>query len=189
MYIYTHTHTYIYMYIYTHTHTYIYMYIYTHTHTYIYMYIYTHTHTYIYMYIYIHTHVYICIYTHMYIHTHTHTHTYIYIHIHTHTVEPMLSKNMKGNLNSTIKITDDSQVKNKSNFFPDKNNNNELSTFFEKLWDINLREKLHKTTYHRNKDKLWKYTRKQNIIIKEMDNESVVVILEKKNPRNTKKWI
>ena len=40
--------------------------------------------------------------------------------------------------------TDDSLVKNKSKFFPDKNNNGELNTFFEKFWSINLKEKNNK---------------------------------------------
>ena len=49
--------------------------------------------------------------------------------------------------------TDNSQVKNKSNFFPDKDNNSELNTFFKNLWNISLKEK---TTYNNlssNKDK------------------------------------
>ena len=33
---------------------------------------------------------------------------------------------------------------NKTKFFPDKNNKSELNTFFEKLWNINLKEKTKK---------------------------------------------
>ena len=42
------------------------------------------------------------------------------------------------------KDTDDLLVKIKTKFFPDKNNNSELNTFFEKLWNINLKEKTRK---------------------------------------------
>ena len=43
--------------------------------------------------------------------------------------------------NSKIKkSTDDSLVNNKTKFFPDKNNNSELNTFFVKLWNINLKK-------------------------------------------------
>ena len=52
------------------------------------------------------------------------------------------------------KYTDNSLVKNKTKFFPDKNNNNELNTFFEKLWNFNLKEKINKKiTFHKNKNK------------------------------------
>ena len=47
------------------------------------------------------------------------------------------------------KDNENSFVKNKTKFFSDKNNNNELNTFFEKLWNINLKEKTKKKiTFH-----------------------------------------
>ena len=53
--------------------------------------------------------------------------------------------NFKENLdqqkNLTLKHTDDSLLKSKSKFFPDKDNNSERNPFFEKLWNITLKEK------------------------------------------------
>ena len=43
-------------------------------------------------------------------------------------------------ISKNTKDTDNSLVKNKTKFFLDKNNC-ELNTFFEKLWNLNLKEK------------------------------------------------
>ena len=40
--------------------------------------------------------------------------------------------------------TDDSLLKTSNRFFSDKNNNAELNTFFEKFWNMNLKEKQQK---------------------------------------------
>ena len=51
-----------------------------------------------------------------------------------------------------MKDTDDSHVKKKTKFLPDKNNNCKLNTFFKKLWNINLK-KQQRITFHKNKNK------------------------------------
>ena len=56
--------------------------------------------------------------------------------------------------------TDDSLVKNKTKFFPDKNNNSELNTFFEKFWSINLKEKTTKNNPSQKQTQALKYTGK-----------------------------
>ena len=61
-------------------------------------------------------------------------------------------KNKKG--------TDDSLVKNKTQFFPDRNNNNELNTFFKKLWNINLKEKKTKNNLSQKQKQALKIYRK-----------------------------
>ena len=79
------------------------------------------------------------------------------------------------------KDTDDSLVKNKTKFFPDKNNNSEQNIFFEKLWSISLKEK--KTTvnnFSQNQKQALKIYRKMKTIIKEADKGNTVVILDKK---------
>ena len=69
-------------------------------------------------------------------------------------IEKKTTKNLKKNLdwykNLTMKNTDNYFVKNKSKFLRDKDNNSELSTFFENLWNINLKERKKKKTAQDN---------------------------------------
>ena len=48
-------------------------------------------------------------------------------------------------------------VKNKTKFFPDKKKDSDVSTFFEILWNINLKEQPTKNNPHKNKNKPLKY--------------------------------
>ena len=77
------------------------------------------------------------------------------------------------------KDTDNSLVKNKTKFFLDKNNC-ELNTFFEKLWNINLKEKTTKNNLSQKQKQAFKNLQEnENIIIKEADKGSAIVILDK----------
>ena len=75
------------------------------------------------------------------------------------------------------KDSDDSLVKNKTKLFPDKNNNCELDAFFEKLWNINLKEKNNKKQLlTQTKTSLRNIQENENIIIKEAEKGNAVVI-------------
>ena len=89
----------------------------------------------------------------------------------------------------------DSLLKIKSQFFPDKNNDSKINIFFEKLWNINLKEKkLQKKKEKKKKERqtFKKIQESKNTNIKDADNENAVVILNikkyyrTKNLRNTK---
>ena len=90
--------------------------------------------------------------------------------------------------NSTTKKY--SRVKNKTKFFPEPNKYSELNTFFEKLWNINLKEKTtHYTLSYKQKQALKIIQENENIIIKEADTGNAVVILNTTyyRTRNTKR--
>ena len=51
---------------------------------------------------------------------------------------------------------DTSLIKNKTKFFSDQNNYSELNTFFEKLWNINLKEKATKNNLSQKQKQAFK---------------------------------
>ena len=69
-------------------------------------------------------------------------------------------------------------MKNKSKFFPDEDNNNKLNTFFEKHWNINLKEKNYtKQPLAQRKTSLKNILKnEENIIVKETNKRSVVIL-------------
>ena len=111
------------------------------------------------------------------VHSHTCTFTQVYTHPYTHILglffSPPLSLSLsvytllqECKLYKNVYVfynTDDSLVKNKSTFFPGKDNNSELNTFFEKLWKINLKKKTYteqplthiKTSLEEYTKKIW----------------------------------
>ena len=75
---------------------------------------------------------------------------------------------------------DDTLVKNKTKFFPDKSNNSEQNTLFEKLWSVNLKEKTTKNNLSLKQKQTFKNIQENgDIIIREADTGSDVVILDK----------